>query len=273
MNENMQRYIEMAVPLVVAIGTMILGALLLWIVGRVVIRALLAFLDRTTSARKLDPTISRYVHSVASVLLNVLLIIAVLSVFGVETTSFAGILAAMGVAIGLAWSGLLSNLAAGVFMVVLRPFKVGDAVTAGGVTGVVHSIGLFATTIDTGDNVRTFVGNGKIFNDTIQNYSTNPYRRVDCKAQLPHGVDPELAIEKLRARIAAIPHVMKDPPPVVEILEVNLAGPVLVVRPCTHNDYYGDVFFATNKAIGEELEKLNLPVPAQHMRLIQIPHA
>lgn len=273
MNENVQRYLDMAVALGVAVGAKILGALVLWIVGRIVVRALLSLLDRTTNARKLDPTIARYLHSVVGVVLNLLLAIAVLGVFGVETTTFAGVLAAMGVAIGLAWSGLLSNLAAGVFMVVLRPFKVGDMVTAGGVTGVVHSIGLFATTIDTGDNVRTFIGNGKIFADTIQNYTTNPFRRVDCVAQLPHAVDHENAIERLRARIAAIPNVAKDPAPVIEILEANLAGPVLAVRPFTHNDHYWTVYFATNKAIRDELGKLNLPVPSQHMVMTQMPTA
>ncbi|MCC6552647.1 MAG: mechanosensitive ion channel family protein [Polyangiaceae bacterium] len=270
---TIQKYIDMAVQLGVQVGTKILGAIVLWIVGRMVIRALLALLDRTTGSRKLDQTVARYLNSVAGVLLNILLIIAVLGVFGVETTTFAGVLAAMGVAIGLAWSGLLSNLAAGVFMVVLRPFKVGDVVTAGGVTGVVHSIGLFATTIDTGDNIRTFIGNGKIFGDTIQNYTANPYRRVDCTAQLAHGADHERAIAALRARVAAIPNVAKDPAPCIEIVEANLAGPVLAVRPFTHNDHYWAVYFATNRAIKEELGKLNLPIPGQHMLMTQMPSA
>src|SRR6202040_3839989 len=118
-----------------------------------------------------------------------------------------------------------ANFAAGAFLVVLRPYKVGDFVTAGGVTGTVREIGLFATTILTPDNVQTFVGNNKIFSDTIQNFSTNPHRRVDLKAQLDHATDHADAIRRLAAGVAKIPNVIADPTPEIEILEFNLAGP------------------------------------------------
>jgi small conductance mechanosensitive channel len=204
------------------------------------------------------------VHSVLGVTLTILLLLAILSVFGVETTSFAGILAAAGVAIGMAWSGLLSNFAAGVFLMVLRPFKVGDFVTVAGFTGTVTEIGLFSSSIDTADNIRTYIGNTKIFSDTIQNYTTNPYRRVDLKAQLAHGVDVKDAMSKLRERLPQIPHVQKDPVPSVELLEFTNMGPVLAVRPFVHNDHYWDVYFATNEAIVEVCSKAGYPVPEQH---------
>src|SRR5262249_31383799 len=157
--------------------------------------------------------------------------------------------AAAGVAIGMAWSGLLANFAAGVFLVILQPFKVGDFVTAGGTTGTVHEIGLFVTAVDTLDNVRTIVGNGKIFADTIQNFSHNAFRRVDLTAQLAHGVDANAAIAMLKARLAQIPNVMKDPAPDAEILTFTLAGPVLAVRPYCHNKDYWQVYFDTNRLI------------------------
>jgi small conductance mechanosensitive channel len=161
----------------------------------------------------------------------------------------------------MAWSGLLSNFAAGVFMVVLRPFKVGDMITAAGVTGVVKEIGLFATTIDTADNIRNFVGNSKIFGDTIQNYNTNAYRRVELKAQLAHSVDPIATAKLLREALAKIPNVMKDPAPSVELLEFTSMGPVLAVRPFCHNEFYWDVYFATNRAIAEVGAASNHPIP------------
>jgi len=263
----------MAVQLGMGIGTKILGAIVLWIVGRIVIRGILSLLDKSTSLRKVDETISRYLHSAASVLLNVLLVITVLGVFGVETTTFAGVLAAAGVAIGMAWSGLLSNLAAGVFMVMLRPFKAGDLVSVAGMTGTVHSIGLFATTIDTPDNIRTIIGNGKIFSDTIQNFSENPFRRVELVAQLAHGSDHARAMARLKERILAIPNVLKSPAPDVEILQFTLAGPVLAVRPYCAPVHYWDVYFATNRVIREELGAAEYPVPAQHMMMRQIPLA
>ncbi|KYF61774.1 mechanosensitive ion channel family protein [Sorangium cellulosum] len=270
MDERVQRYVDMVVALGINVGGKIVGALLVWVIGRVIIRAVLSLMQRSAPLKKLDVTLAHYLESAASVLLNILLVIAVLSVFGVETTTFASLLAAVGIAIGMAWSGLLSNLAAGIFMILLRPFKVGDLVTAGGVTGAVHSIGLFATALNTPDNVRTIVGNSKIFSDTIQNYSTNPFRRVDCTAQLAHGADHEAAITRLRARLALIDDVVKEPAPMVEILEFNLAGPVLAVRPFCHGDHYGGVFFATTRVIREELGKLGLPVPGQHVHIQQL---
>src|SRR6185436_2325128 len=109
--------------------------------------------------------------------------------FGVETTTFAALIAAGGVAIGVAWGGLLANFAAGIFLVFLRPFKVGDFVSAAGVSGTVDAIGLFGTNINAPDNVLTIVGNNKVFSETIQNYSVNPYRRVDLTATINNGVD------------------------------------------------------------------------------------
>lgn len=248
----------------VPVGLKIVGAIVLWIVGRMVIRAARGMTIRGLEHRKIDPTLVRYFDSVLGVVLTLILLMSILSIFGVETTSFAGLIAAAGVAIGLAWSGLLSNFAAGVFMVVLRPFKVGDAITTAGVTGTVREIGLFATTIDTADNVRTFVGNSKIFGDNIQNYSSNAFRRVELKAQLAANVDPEDAIRRLRARLPRIPHVLKDPAPVVEVLEFSAMGPILAVRPCCHNDHYWEVYFATNKAIVEEFTGAGYAVPAQY---------
>ncbi|MBK8256317.1 MAG: mechanosensitive ion channel family protein [Polyangiaceae bacterium] len=256
--------VEYAVP----IGGKIVGAIVLWVVGRIVIGVIRRGFGAAFERRKIDGTLVRYLDSVMGVVLNLLLVIAILSLFGVETTSFAGILAAAGVAIGMAWSGLLSNFAAGVFMIILQPFKVGDYVVAGGVEGTVKEIGLFATSIDTPDNVRTFVGNAKIFGDTVRNFSTNPYRRVDIKAQLAHSVDPHDAIKRLRARLSTIKNVVKEPAPSVEILEFTSAGPVLAVRPSCHNSHYWDVYFATNEAIVKEFTDAGYPVPAEN-RLIR----
>ncbi len=252
-----------AVPL----GGKIVGAIVLWIIGRVIISGVQSVAARALEHRKIDPTLGRYTRSVIGVTLTILLLLAILSIFGVETTSFAGLIAAGGVAIGVAWSGLLSNFAAGVFLMVLRPFKVGDMITAAGITGVVREIGLFATTLDTADNIRNFVGNAKIFGDTIQNYNANAYRRVDLKAQIAHSVDPRDAIKRLAERVAKIEHVLKDPAPSVEILEFNPMGAVIAVRPFCHNDHYWDVYFATNRAIQEVGAEAGFPVAEQHVFL------
>ncbi len=260
----MESFYDKSLPVAIEIGTRIIGALALWIVGRFVIAAVLRGVRGGLERRRLEPTLIRYINSIMSVVLKLVLFILVLGVFGVETTTFAGLLAAAGIAIGMAWSGLLGNFAAGVFLVVLRPFKVGDMITGGGTTGVVQEIGLFVTTIDTADNICTFVGNSKILGDSSQNYSANPHRRVDLTAQLAHTVDADDAIRRLRLRLAAIPHVLAVPAPVVELLDANLAGPVLAVRPSTAPEHYWDVYFATAHAIRAEFAAAGYPTPASH---------
>ncbi len=256
-----------ATDLMIRVGLKILGAIVLWVVGRMVIGFVARLVRRVVDRQGLDPTLARWVSSTVVVVLNILLILAILSLFGVETTTFAALIAAAGVAIGVAWSGLLSNFAAGVFLITLRPFRVGDFVTAGGVTGTVIEVGLFVTTLTTPDNVRTMVGNSKVFADTIQNYSTNPYRRVDLVAQLPHGVEPAQAIGLLKDRLGKIPNVMKSPAPDVEILQFTPLGPVLAVRPYCNNAHYWQVYFETNRLIRDAFGNAGFPVPEQHVHV------
>jgi small conductance mechanosensitive channel len=246
------------------IGIKIVAAIIFWFVGRWLINLSIRLASRGLRIRHVDPTIITYVGSTIAVTLNIILVVAILGYFGIETTSFAALLAAAGFAIGAAWSGLLSNFAAGAFIIVLQPFKVGDFITGGGITGTVKEIGLFVTKIDTMDNVLTIVGNNKIFSDNIQNFSANPYRRVDLVAQLNHSVNHEEAIRILQERLASIPNVLADPAPVVEILEFTLAGPVLAVRPFCNNQHYWQVYFNTNEVIRESFGAAGFPAPEQH---------
>ena len=143
------------------LGLKVLGAIAIWVVGRQLIHLSINLVSRALRKQPIEPTVIGFVGSSVSVLLTITLVVALLGFFGVETTSFAALLAAAGFAVGTAWSGLLANFAAGAFLVILRPFKVGDFVTVGGVTGTVEEIGLFVTTVDTPDNIRTSVGNNK----------------------------------------------------------------------------------------------------------------
>jgi len=247
------------------IGLKVVGAILVWIIGRWLINMAVGLLSRGLNRQQFDKTLTNYIMGTVKGLLTVVLIISILGMFGVQTTTFAALFAAVGIAIGSAWAGLLSNFAAGVFMVILQPFKVGDFITAGGVTGTVVEIGPFGTTIDTPDNIRTIVGNNKIMSDNIQNFHANPYRRVDLTAQLNHGAPVAETIAELKTRLAQIPNVLKDPAPVVEILELTLNGPKLAVRPfCSNNDYM-QVYFDTNKTIAELGAEKGFSAPAQHI--------
>src|SRR5574337_278213 len=243
-------------------GLKVLGAIAAWIVGRWLIGFGLKLLGvAIRRGGKVDPTLERYLLSICSVMLNIVLILAILGIFGVNTTSFAALLAGAGLAIGTAWGGLLTHFAAGVFMQVLRPYKVGDFVTAGGVTGTVKELGLFATTLVTPDNVVTVVGNNKVFTDTIQNYSALPVRRVDCTAKVANGVNVPDAIVRLKAAVAAIPNVAPTPAPDVDLLQFTPEGPVLCVRPYAHTDHYWQVFFDTHRAIVATFGAAGYPVP------------
>ncbi|MBP0627855.1 mechanosensitive ion channel family protein [Cupriavidus sp. AcVe19-1a] len=251
-------------------GVKILAALAFWVIGRWLIHFVVRMVQNALTKQKVDPTLLRYVGSIVTVTLNVVLVIGILGYFGIQTTTFAALIAAAGVAIGMAWSGLMSNFAAGAFLVVLRPFKVGDFVTVGGVTGTVREIGLFATTLDTPDNVQTVIGNNKIFSDTIHNFTANPFRRVELKAQLAASTDVADAVALLKSRIAQIPNVLPEPAVDVEILEFTLVGPVLAVRPYCHNDNYWQVYFDTNRIIRECFGQAGYaaPMPA-HMVVVQ----
>lgn len=262
---TLQKYQDVVVAYATEVGFKVLAALVFWVVGRWLIHVVVRMVQGSLTKQKVDPTLLRYVGSIVTVTLNIVLIIGILGYFGIQTTSFAALIAAAGIAIGMAWSGLMSNFAAGAFLVVLRPFKVGDFVTVGGITGTVREIVLFATTLDTPDNVLTVVGNNKIFADTIQNFSANPYRRVELKAQLAGSTDVAAAATLLKARLAALPNVLAEPPPDVEILEFTLVGPVLAVRPYCHTDHYWQVYFDSNRVIRESFGEAGFaaPMPAQ----------
>jgi len=252
---------ERTFPLIVSGAAKVAAAILLYMVGRWLISFAIRMLQQALTARNFDPTLQRYIANILAVVLNIVLVIAILGYFGLETTSFAALLAGVGLAIGAAWSGLLGNFAAGAFLIIFRPYKVGDYVVAGGIEGTVQEIGMFNTVIITPDNVVTVVGNSQVSTTEIRNFSTNPYRRVDRTAQLAFGVDPLDAIARLRPRIAAIPNVLEDPAPTIEILDFNERGTVLAVRPYTHTAHYWQVWFDTNRAIVAAFAEAGYPAP------------
>lgn len=200
------------------LGLKVLAALAMWILGRWIVGIVLRIFEKAINKTgRIEPTLARYLVSIIGVLLNIVLILAILDIFGVQTTSFAALLAGAGLAIGTACGGLLSHFAAGAFLQVLRPYKVGDYISAGGVEGTVKELGLFGTTVVSGDSVTNIVGNNKIFSDTIKNYSALPQRRVDCEAKVANGVDLNDAVARLKAALPVIKNVLKEPAPEVEI--------------------------------------------------------
>lgn len=256
---------ESALPIVAGVLVPFLfklvGAVALWIVGGWLIQIAMRVLRRSLSRGALDVTLINYLISILGALLRVVLVVAILGFFGIETASFAALLAGAGVAIGAAWSGLLGNFAAGAFLQILRPINVGDYIQAGGVEGTVDEVGMFVTAITAPDNVRHFVGNTKIFSDNIKNFSAHPYRRVELVAQLDNSADVARAIELLRKGLESIPNQAAGKPADVEVLEFTERGPKLAVRPYAHTNHYWDVYFATNRMIVDVLARAGFPVP------------
>ena len=266
--QDISRYQDIIVTTATDVGLKVLAAIAFWVIGRWLIGVAVGMVRAALEKQKVDPTVLRYVGSIVTVTLNVLLVIGILGYFGIQTTTFAALIAGAGIAIGAAWAGLLANFAAGAFLIVLRPFKVGDFVTVAGLTGTVTEIGLFATTINTPDNVSTVVGNNKIFGDTIQNFTHNPFRRVDLKCQVSGAADHKAAMQLLREKIATIPNVLAEPKVDVEILDFTLVGPVLAVRPYCHTDHYWQVYFDSNRMIREALAEAGFPAPMPAQNVI-----
>ena len=239
----------------------LVGAVALWIVGGWLIQLAMRLLRRWLRSSPLDGTVVGYLVNILGALLRVILVVAILGFFGIQTASFAALLAGAGVAIGAAWSGMLGNFAAGVFLQLFRPFSVGDFVEGGGVVGTIEEIGMFVTSVQSPDNVRLIVPNGKLLGDTIKNYSVHSYRRVDLVAQLDHSADVARAIALLKKGLETVPNQYPGKPADVELLEFNERGPRLAVRPYTHTDHYWQVVFDTNRTIAAVLAANGFPVP------------
>ncbi|HYC46327.1 MAG TPA: mechanosensitive ion channel family protein [Burkholderiales bacterium] len=269
MDFDLDRILSTATALLTAFGLKIVGAIVAWFVGRYLIKLSVRLMSAAMRRQLIDATLTRYLGNIINVALTIGLIVALMGYFGFETTSFAALIAGVGLAIGAAWAGLLANFAAGAFLIVLRPFKVGDYVKISNVEGTVKEIGIFSTMIESADHVVAYIGNNKIFSDIIHNFSASPTRRVERTAQLAHGVDVNDAIRRLKEAIVKIPNVAKAPAPVVEIVDFTTRGPVLAIRPYTHNDNYWQVYFDTNKAICDTFGEAGYPIPTEHVQNVR----
>lgn len=246
---------------VVPFALKLLGALAFWLVGGWLIQLAVRVLRQALRHSRFDATVASYLVNIAAALLRVMLVVAILGFFGIPTASFAALLAGAGVAIGAAWSGMLGNFAAGVFLQLFRPFSVGDVICAAGITGTVQEIGMFVTSILGPDHVHNIVPNSKLFGDTIQNFSSHPYRRVEITVQLDHAADVDQAIRLIRQGLEGIDHQYPGLTPEVVVLEINARGPKLAVRPLTPTSTYHQVVCDTNRMLAQVLSAHAIPVP------------
>jgi len=246
----------------------LLGALVLWFGGGWLIRLGVRFMRQAMRHSSLDPTMAGYLVNFIAVILRVILVVAILGFFGIPTASFAALLAGAGVAIGAAWSGMLGNFAAGVFLQMFRPFSVGDLICAAGVTGTVEEIGMFMSSILAVDHVRNIVPNSKLFGDTIQNFSSHAYRRVDLTLQLEQGADVDQAMDMIRGALREIDHQVDGLAPELVVLEINAWGPKLAVRPYALSSHFVQVRAECTRILAALIRGGDLPVargPLEHL--------
>jgi small conductance mechanosensitive channel len=220
-------------------------------------------------SRRVDASLVPFVSNLVYYVLLAAVVIAVLGLFGIETTSLVAVLGTAGLAIGLALQGTLANFSSGVMLLLFRPFRVGDYIDAGGAAGTVEEIGVFSTTLNTPDNVKIIVPNSGIFGSTIKNFSANETRRNDLVLGISYDDDIAKAIAVVNAVLAKDSRVLSDPEPIVAVSELGDSSVNLVIRPwCLREDYWS-LRFDLIKKFKEELEQggCSIPYPQQDVHL------
>ena len=250
-------------------GLKIVAAALIFIVGRFIALGLRKLLRNILVRNKVDETLIGFVSSLAYVLMMAFVIIAAISKLGIQTTSFIAILGAAGLAIGLALQGSLANFAAGVLMLIFKPFKVGDFIEGGGVSGVVEEIGIFTTELKSPDNKKIIVPNAIITGDKIINYTAKDCRRVDIVAGVSYSDDLDKVRKVLEDILSSDDRVLKDPAPTIGVLELADSSVNFAVRPWVKTADYWNVFFATQESIKKrfDAEGISIPFPQQDVHL------
>ena len=252
---------QQGLDMVVDGGLRILGAVAVLIVGRFVAGRFRNGMRRVLERADTDPTLVPFFSSMAYYLVQAIVLIAVLNLFGVETTSLIAVLGASGLAIGLALQGTLSNFASGVMLLTFRPFRIGDFVDIAGAAGTVAEIGLFSVTMDTPDNVQIIVPNSDVYGQTIRNFAANPNRRNDLVIGISYDDEIGLAIDTINRVLGADSRVLTDPEPVVAVSELGDSSVNLVVRPwCAKEDYW-DLRFDLMRKLKQELETAGCSIP------------
>jgi small conductance mechanosensitive channel len=261
MDANAEDLVQTVVTLVSTWGLQVIGALAVLIVGRVVAGSLRRVTRRTLERAQLDAVLVPFLANGVYYLTLIVVVIAVLSLFGIETTSLIAVLGAAGLAVGLALQGTLSNFAAGLMLLIFRPFKAGDYVEVAGTAGSVQEVGIFSTVLHTPDNVKVTIPNSAVYGETIMNYSANDTRRNDLVIGISYGDDIARAIETIREVLAGDSRVLGDPEPTVAVGELADSSVNLVVRPwCAGGDYW-PLRFDLTRRLKEELEAAGCSIP------------
>lgn len=262
MEETYNQYAESLLPMMVDYGLSVIGAILILIVGWILAGwAAKKVVEKATTSKRMDATLTTVIGQTVRGLIILITILAVLNQFGVQTASIIAVLGASVLAIGLALQGTLSNIAAGTMLLILRPFKVGDAVSIGGTTGVVDSIGLFTTEMHTFDNIGVSMPNSQVWGNEIQNLNRFETRRVDMEFGIGYDDDMDKAIDIIQKLLNEDERVLDEPEPLIAIGTLADSSVNIRVRPWANTPDVWPLRYDMTKRVKEEFDKNDISIP------------
>lgn len=264
---------DMFYGLIQTYGLPLLWAVVIFIVGRIAARAISNAVAKAMIKAKVEETLVKFTKNMLFVAMMVFVVIAAISKMGVETTSFAAVVAAAGLAIGLSLQGTLSNFASGVLLIIFRPFKTGDFIEAGGISGIVEEIQIFCTLMRSGDNKQIIVPNSQVMGTTITNYSTKPTRRLDLVIGVGYGDDLQKVKAVLSDLLAAEERILPEPQPTIGVLALGESSVDFAVRPWVNSGDYWPVLFDLQEAIKLrfDVEGISIPFPQRDIHIVSNP--
>lgn len=259
-----QDWIEKGRDLIFEFAPKIIVAILIWIIGRWIIKITMRGIKKAMTKANYDDSLKKFLLNLISWVFKIVLILVVLGTMGVETTSFAAILAAAGLAIGMALQGSLGNFAGGVLIMTFKPFKIGDLIEAQGEIGVVKEIEIFTTKLTGLSNKEIIIPNGALSNGNIINYTTEGTRRVDLVFGVSYDADIKQTKEVLMNVLTSNPKVLKEPAPAVTVLELADSSVNFAVRPWSKAEDYWSVYFEVTENTKEALDAAGIEIPYPH---------
>jgi small conductance mechanosensitive channel len=268
---NVEQVTAVSVDLLTKWGFKVVGAIALLIIGRMVAGLLRRVTRKAMKKADVDATLIPFLSSLVYYLALAVVAIAVLGLFGIQTTSLVAILGAAGLAVGLALQGTLSHFASGIMLLIFRPFRVGDVVEVGGTTGKVQEIGIFTTTLTSPDNIKITVPNSQVYGSTIKNMNGYDTRRVDMVMGVSYDDDLGVAMETMSRIVREDSRVLADPEPQIAVAELADSSVNFVVRPWCRAEDYWNVKFDLTRRLKEELEAVgcSIPYPQRDVHLLQ----
>lgn len=266
---DLQKWVDKGYDLLIDFGPKVLAAIAIWIIGSWIIKSLLRGVRKVMEKKEYDESLKKFLLNLLSWILKIVLIVVVLGTVGIETTSFAAILAAAGLAIGLALQGSLANFAGGVLLMIFKPIKIGDLIEAQGELGVVKEIEIFTTKLLTPTNKEVIIPNGALSNGNIVNYSTEGKLRVDLTFGVGYDSDIKETKDVLMKVLTSNPKVLKDPAPSVNVSELADSSINFAVRPWASVADYWDVYFETHENAKNALDAAGIEIPYPHAVEIQ----